>query len=99
MGGVFTSDGATLPKSFRLFIEVFYKKWVIKRIDRAGVFHDRLTHNYPHSVRNNRFRFVLLLKRFAVPVELVVMINLGLWIFDGMPLFIQRFLQRRARGG
>lgn len=97
MGEIFTSDGATLPKSLRCFITVCYPSWVMQRIDRAGEFHDRLTYRYPHSTRNNRFRFVRLLRRFKIPAELVGVINLGLWVFDGLPLFLRDFLQRWVR--
>jgi len=93
----YPSDGATLPKFFRSWIEDNYDPEVIALIDRAGVYHDWLTLRYPNTASHNRRRFIKQLKRYGVPMHLVRIIHVGLWLFDHFPKKLQDYLQKKAR--
>jgi len=88
------TDGATLPAFFRYWIEKNYPPEVIVLIDRAGRFHDWLTFKYPNTKTHNRYRFLKLLRRYGVPRELRIMINIGLCLYDTSPSWISRKLKQ-----
>ena len=93
----FTTDGATLPLFFRRWIRKNYALTVLFRIDQAGVFHDMLVWQFRDRVALNRRLFIKELHKLDVPVELIWMINLGLWIFDISPAWLQVKMQEAAR--
>ena len=85
----FTTDGASLPAPLRLFIESYYPERVMVLIDRAGVFHDLLTYKHPNTATHNRLRFIKLLGRLDIPIELIRLINFGLWVYDLSPQWLK----------
>jgi len=93
----FVTDGATLPKFFRNWIVKHYPPWVIERIDRGGRFHDYLAWKYTKTAKHNRRRFIKLLRRYGIPLELRIMINFGLWVFDSSPPWLQKKWQATAK--
>ena len=93
----FTTDGASLPLFFRRFVTNRYPKTTIVKIDRAGVFHDLLTHKYPKTPNYNRKRFVKLLKKYKIDIELIYAINLALWLFDISPDWLQKKMKQTTK--
>ena len=88
------SDGASIPKFFRRFINKHYGSEVMGLIDRAGRFHDYLTNKYPNNKTHNRKRFIKLLNKYNIPTLLIKLINFGLWIYDISPDWIARKLKQ-----
>jgi len=88
------TDGASLPIFFRNYIVISYGHDIMFLIDRAGHFHDELTIKYPNTAAHNRRRFIKLLMRFKIPKKLVVMINLGLFIYDISPSLLKKLFKK-----
>jgi len=79
------TDGASIPTLLREYILCNYGPEIMYRIDRAGDFHDILTNKYPNTTAHNRRRFIKQLTRYRIPRELVVIIHIGLYLYDHMP--------------
>jgi len=88
------SDGASIPKFFRKYINKHYGAATMDKIDRAGKFHDYLTNKYPNNKTHNRKRFIKLLNKYSIPCELIKLINLGLWTYDILPDWIARKVRK-----
>ena len=91
------TDGASLPLFFRHWIIINYGSQMMSLIDRAGHFHDELTFKYPNTATHNRRRFIRLLKRYKIPNELVIFINLGLFVYDISPPFLKKILKKKTK--
>lgn len=88
------TDGASLPIIFRNWIIISYGHEIMSLIDRAGHFHDELTIKYPNTTTHNRKRFIKLLRRYKIPKKLVIIINLGLFIYDISPSFLKKLMKK-----